>query len=93
MIDLKPHRRLANAIILQAMTDYRKALEGEKVNGRDPSIVIGECEHFFRSEWFMLLTNVDGNVIIEKIQNMSPEVRTNIKKIKSYTLDVDKQSH
>ena len=59
---------LTNAIVLQAVKDYRRALAGGNVNGRDSKSVIAECERFFQSEWFNVLTNVDGMIIIAKIR-------------------------
>ena len=59
---------LSNAIVLQAVKDYRSALAGGSVNGRDNKSVIAECERFFRSEWFSVLTNVDGMIIISNIR-------------------------
>lgn len=59
---------LSNAIILQAVKDYRSALAGGSVNGRDSKSVIEECERFFQSEWFNSLTNVDGMIIISNIR-------------------------
>ena len=59
---------LTNAIILQAVKDYRIALAGGSVNGRDSKTVIAECERFFQSEWFNVLTNVDGMIIIANIR-------------------------
>ena len=59
---------LSNAIILQAVKDYRIALSGRDVNGRDSKSVIEECERFFQSEWFNFLTNVDGMSIIANIR-------------------------
>lgn len=53
---------LANAIVLQAVTDYRNA-----VDSNDQSI-ISECERFFLSDWFLLLTEVDGEVVLEKLR-------------------------
>lgn len=58
---------LANAIILQAVKDYRKALKGYSINGRNYSSVV-ECERFFRSEWFRVLTNVNGEYLITNIR-------------------------
>lgn len=55
-----------NAIILQAVKDYRAALSGEKVERKDP--VIKEIEEFFNSEYYKLLTNVDNEIIISKIR-------------------------
>jgi len=59
---------LSNAIILQAVKDYRSALAGGSVNGRDSKTVIAECERFFQSEWFNVLTNADGMIIIANIR-------------------------
>ena len=59
---------LANAIILQAVKDYRKALRGFSLNGKSSTAVIAECERFFRSEWFRVLTNVDGEYLIINIR-------------------------
>ena len=59
---------LVNAIILQAVKDYRKALRGFSLNGKSSTAVIAECERFFRSEWFRVLTNVDGEYLIINIR-------------------------
>lgn len=59
---------LANAIILQVVKDYRKALSGCKVEKRDSKSVIAECERFFRSEWFRELTDIDGEYLITRIR-------------------------
>ena len=59
---------LSNAIILQAVMDYRRALSGRDVNGRDSKSVIAECERFFQSEWFNVLTNADGMIVIADIR-------------------------
>ena len=40
----EPYHALINAIILQAVKDYRTALDDENTSG------IAECERFFRSE-------------------------------------------
>ena len=59
---------LSNAIILQAVKDYRIALAGGSVNGRDSESVIAECERFFQSEWFNNLTNIDSKHLMENIR-------------------------
>lgn len=41
---------LSNAIILSAVDDYRKALAGKRVAGKEPGWVISDCERFFLSE-------------------------------------------
>ena len=67
-IDETGIENLTNAIVLQAVKDYRRALSGCNVNGRDSKSVIAECERFFQSEWFNVLTNVDGMIIIANIR-------------------------
>ena len=59
---------LSNAIILQAVKDYRSALAGGSVNGRDSKSVIAECERFFQSEWFNSLTKIDCNYLMKNIR-------------------------
>ena len=59
---------LSNAIILQAVKDYRSALSGGSVNGRDSKAVIEECERFFQSEWFNSLTKIDCNYLMKNIR-------------------------
>jgi hypothetical protein len=68
MIVANPILELANAIIVQAATDYRNALLGDAYRGKSPEVVISECERFFRSEWYRILTEFDGEVLMEKIQ-------------------------
>ena len=58
----EPYQELANAIILQAVSDYRKAL---KCDARG---VKRECVRFFRSEWFNSLTNLNGEMLIQKLK-------------------------
>ena len=59
---------LTNAIVLQAVKDYRKALKGFSINGKSSTAVIADCERFFRSEWYSQLTNVDGECLITTIR-------------------------
>ena len=65
-----PHENLANAIVLQAVKDWRSAVRTLKKRPRyDPAKQMrNECEEFFRSEWFTVLTNVDGNAILRKLR-------------------------
>lgn len=62
--------RLANEIILQAVKDYRSY---RKVLAREPDNALAKghmekCEKFFLSDWFKVLTNVDGTFILEKLK-------------------------
>ena len=53
------YEELANAIILQAVKDYREALRLLSMNPNDKSAKRDQrnIERFFRSEWFILNTN------------------------------------
>lgn len=68
MID--PYERLANAIILQAVKDYRTARKKLKryPKNKDAKLMIEDCEKFFRSDWFGVLTSVDGQMLLRKLQ-------------------------
>ena len=61
---------LANAIIIQAVKDYRNALKTLKRYPRyEPAKkVVAEVEEFFRSEWYRTLTSVDADMLIAKIR-------------------------
>ena len=61
---------LANAIIIQAVKDYRNALKTLKRYPRyEPAKkVVAEVEEFFRSEWYRTLTSVDADMLMTKIR-------------------------
>lgn len=58
----EPYHALINAIILQAVKDYRTALDAESTSG------VAGCGRFFRSGWFAFLTAVDGEIIIRQVK-------------------------
>ena len=62
------YEKLAEAIILQAVKDYRKALKHDE-RGRKR-----EIERFFRSEYFTVLTNISGEMMIQKLRAEVKEV-------------------
>ena len=62
------YHELANGIILRAVTDYRNALVGVGYGHKTPKTVVIECERFFRSYYFTLLTKISGEYLIEKIR-------------------------
>lgn len=62
------YKELANAIILQAAKDYRKALKYDERGHKR------EIEKFFRSGWFSILTNVSGEMLIQKLRAEAKEV-------------------
>ena len=65
-----PYERLANAIVLQAVTDYRVALKKIKANPRNKDAINEalQIEKFFRSGWYSVLTSVDGEYLIKRLQ-------------------------
>ena len=64
---------LANAIIIQASVDYRLALKQLRQNPLfQPAIRMSyEVERFFRSDWFSILTRING---IELLARLKTEV-------------------
>lgn len=72
-----PYEKLANAIILQAVSDYRRALRKVKKNPKNRDAIDGalQIERFFRSEWYQVLTSVDGEYLIEKLREEVSETK------------------
>ena len=64
---------LANAIVIQAAVDYRLALKQLRQNPLfQPAIRMSyEVERFFRSDWFSILTRING---IELLARLKTEV-------------------
>ena len=64
------YENLANGIIVQACKDYRDALKKLKRNPkhRESLFVKKDVEEFFRSDWFDVLTTLDGEMVIKKIR-------------------------
>lgn len=69
MSDITNYENLANAIILQAVKDYRMALKCLKANPKNRTALSDkdEIERFFRSQWFTVLTSVDGEMLIRSL--------------------------
>lgn len=70
MSDITNYENLANAIVLQAVKDYRMALKSLKANPRNRTAMADKegIERFFRSGWFSVLTSVDGEMLIRSLQ-------------------------
>lgn len=56
---------LANAIIVQASRDYVGLLQGATPT---TEVNIFETEKFFKSEWFRVLTKIDGETMMDKLR-------------------------
>jgi hypothetical protein len=65
-----PYENLANAIVLQAVKDYRDALKRLKKKPGNQAAMSDamECERFFSSGWYKALTSVDGEYLIQKLR-------------------------
>lgn len=56
---MTPYQLLANAIIIQAVKDYRRTKNPDERK---------ELERFFRSGWFSFLCNLDGDALLAQLQ-------------------------
>ena len=69
---MDPYQALANAIIEQAVKDYRKALKIDYLHPQKQQYrqEVEDLERFFTSQWFELLTNLDGRSIMTRVRRM-----------------------
>ena len=69
-MNLNPYERLANAIVLQAVTDYRNARKTLKIRPKDGDAMYTTKEviAFFRSDYFKALTSIDPELLISKLR-------------------------
>lgn len=69
---MSPYQAIANAVVEQAAKDYRQALRTLKKYPRsDEARRTGdECERFFRSDWYGVLTDLDGECVMAGIRSM-----------------------
>ena len=63
---MNPYEELANAIILQAVKDYRLT---------DDERELQEIERFFRSGWFGVLSKVDPEFLIKELRKEKRNAR------------------
>lgn len=56
---MNPYEELANAIVLQAVKDYRL---------HDDERELASIERFFRSGWFSTLTSINPEMLISKLR-------------------------
>lgn len=59
---ITPYHLFANAIIIQAAQDYRDALE------KQDNYNIRKIEIFFYSDFFMVLTDIEPNAILNRLR-------------------------
>ena len=67
---MNPYKELANAIIAQAVKDYRDAVERLHYTPDDKSALHDKrsIERFFRSEWFSILSDLNGELLLKKLK-------------------------
>ncbi|UZE46060.1 hypothetical protein [Selenomonas sputigena] len=70
---IRSYENLANAVIEQAVKDYRRArVKLAKEAGDVMALKMRrETERFFRSAWFGQLTALDGELLLEKLEEES----------------------
>lgn len=56
---ISPYERLANAIVEQAVIDYR---------GTEDLRARRKIERFFLSDWFKVLTKIDGRRLVTELR-------------------------
>lgn len=68
--NLSPYEALGNAVVLQAVKDYRDAVQ-KLSRGKKNTIAEftkQECERFFQSPYFNVFTQLDGKALLSKIE-------------------------
>ena len=60
------YENLANAIIIQAAEDWRRAVWHPR--SKDAQMIREKTEEFFLSGWFEMLTDVDGKWLLNKLK-------------------------
>lgn len=66
-----PFENIANAVVIQACKDYRKAYKRylRRYRSTDkPDEKLTELESFFRSSWYKALTAIDGEYLMDRIK-------------------------
>ena len=67
---MDPYQSLGNAVVLQAVKDYRDAVKklsrGKKNTTAEQTK--NECERFFRSGYFNVFTELDGNALLSQLE-------------------------
>ena len=68
--NLSPYEALGNAVVLQAVKDYREAVHklsrGKKNTNAESTKQ--ECERFFKSPYFNVFTQLDGKSLLSQLE-------------------------
>ena len=67
---IRAYENLANAIVEQAVTDYRRARAKLAKDAEDVMALKmrRETERFFHSAWFGQLTSIDGEWLLQNLE-------------------------
>lgn len=68
--NISPYEALGNAVVLQAVKDYRDATE-KLSRGKKNTIaedMKNECERFFNSPYFNIFTQLDGKALLSQLR-------------------------
>ena len=69
---MNPYQALANAIVELAVKDYKKALKQHYrfPNNKDYADAVTSLEWFFRSGWYGMLTDLDGEYLMTGVRRI-----------------------
>ena len=69
-IILKNYKDFGTEIVIQAVKDYQLAVQ------RSDHQTIKECESFFRSDWYKLLTDIDADAVMDYARRKTKRIYT-----------------
>ena len=69
---MTPYQALANAIVELAVKDYKKAIKQHYrfPDNEDYAAEVKSVERFFRSGWYGMLTDLDGEYLMTGVRRM-----------------------
>ena len=69
---MEPYQALANAIVELAVKDYKKALKQHFrfPDNKEFKQEVDNMERFFRSGWYGMLTDLDGEYLMTAVRRM-----------------------
>ena len=72
---MEPYQALANAIVELAVNDYRTALKYHyhHPDKKEYADAVDSLEQFFRSGWYGVLTDLDGEYLMTAVRRMVHE--------------------
>lgn len=69
---MNPYQALANAVVEMAVKDYKQALKQHYrfPDNEDYKTEVANLERFFRSDWYVMLTSLDGEYLMAGVRRM-----------------------